>query len=244
MFFWRSSPYRCDDMCSVHQDMDRQTQAPASTENKSIVNASPLPPRFPIPPFRVGCGKYFVRVPGPRRRKTPSSTSQDVNGRAIKRSRIDSQQSSALLFNKSHVATKRSDFDVGNGTITSASVSANTYTNTTTPTNGVAWPPWHIRKAIFEFYSRPPVQMTRPVVGTPRCILYELASRTSRFRSLRDQDPDGSLGLYERRQRGPTWHKERLGHLTGSRLLEACGLFGLEKMRQVYFEVYDPDHPE
>jgi hypothetical protein len=74
--------------------------------------------------------------------------------------------------------------------------------------------------------------------------LYDLMSPGSRFRSLRAQDPDGSRGLYERRQRGPRWLTERLGHLTGSRLLEACGLFGLDKMRQIYFEVYDPDHPE
>ena len=87
---------------------------------------------------------------------------------------------------------------------------------------------WKLR-SMKDFYSKPPVPLS---ISPP---IYDIFEK-SRYRTLEVQDPKG--GLVTKRQRTEWWHGARNGILTGSKLANAAGLFGLDGMIETWRNTY------
>jgi hypothetical protein len=84
------------------------------------------------------------------------------------------------------------------------------------------------------FFSREKI----PLLPLSALSAFDLDSCT-RYFSFERQDPSGDLQLINKRQRSPWWFKERLCTLTGSKLVNAMGLFDFDSFLKTWYETYD-----
>jgi hypothetical protein len=88
-----------------------------------------------------------------------------------------------------------------------------------------------------EFFSRDKID---PYIPKDKPELLFDMTRTPRYKIIEEYDKT----LLAYRQRMERWYKERENKITGSKLVNALGIFGIVGLQIAWYETYDPENPK